>query len=142
MMQSGVAHAVTTNGESEAAAVLISQGRPTATSSTEGAGFEGAKAVDADVTTSRCAAANGNIPKVGFVRVNPQLTKDAAGTWRIGASSPAVDAATQTNHANWVTDDIDGRARTGAYDVGAHEVTTAPATRAPLTTAHVGPKAP
>jgi len=88
------------------------------------------------------AAVNGNIPKVGFVRVNPQLAKDAAGTWRIGASSPAVDAATQTNHANWVTDDIDGRARTGVYDVGAHEVTIAPATRAPLTTADVGPKAP
>ncbi|WP_336627863.1 MULTISPECIES: polysaccharide lyase 6 family protein [unclassified Microbacterium] len=88
------------------------------------------------------AAANGNIPKVGFTRVDPQLAQDAAGTWKITASSPAVNAATQTNHANWVSDDLDGRARTGVYDIGAQEVTTSPATRAPLTTANVGPSAP
>lgn len=88
------------------------------------------------------AAANGNIPKVGFTRVDPQLAQDAVGTWKIAASSPAVNAATQANHADWVTDDLDGRARTGVYDIGAQEVTSSPATRAPLTTANVGPSAP
>jgi len=88
------------------------------------------------------SAANGNIPTVGYVRVNPQLSQDAAGTWRIGSSSPAIDAATQTNHSTWVTDDIDGRARAGVYDAGAHESTSDPASRAPLTTADVGPAAP
>ncbi|KJL34785.1 polysaccharide lyase 6 family protein [Microbacterium azadirachtae] len=88
------------------------------------------------------SAANGNIPKVGFTRVDPLLAQDAAGTWKITTSSPAVNAATQTNHANWVTDDLDGRARTGVYDIGAQEVTGTPATRAPLTTTDVGPSAP
>lgn len=88
------------------------------------------------------AAANGNIPTVGYTKVNPQLSQDSAGTWRPGSTSPVVDAANQTNHANWVTDDIDGRARAGVFDVGAHEVTGGTATRAPLTVADVGPNAP
>ncbi|WP_207480647.1 chondroitinase-B domain-containing protein [Microbacterium sp. SD291] len=88
------------------------------------------------------AAANGNIPTVGYTRVNPQLAQDAAGVWKIGSSSPAVNTAFMTDHGTWVTDDIEGRQRAGVYDVGAHEVTTNAATRAPLTTAKVGPNAP
>jgi poly(beta-D-mannuronate) lyase len=88
------------------------------------------------------SAANGNIPTVGYTRVNPQLAQDATGVWKIGSSSPAVNAAFMTDHGTWVTDDIEGRQRAGVYDVGAHEVTTSPATRAPLTTAKVGPTAP
>ncbi|HCS59886.1 MAG TPA: hypothetical protein DIW46_00590 [Microbacterium sp.] len=87
------------------------------------------------------SASDGNIPKAGYSRSNPQLAQDAAGTWRPGSTSPAIDAANQTNHDDWVTDDIDGRARSGTFDVGSHEVTTAAATRAPLTTADVGPEA-
>jgi poly(beta-D-mannuronate) lyase len=88
------------------------------------------------------SAANGNIPTVGYTRVNPQLAQDAAGVWKIGSSSPAVNAAFMTDHGTWVTDDIEGRLRAGVYDVGAHEITTSPATRAPLTTSKVGPAAP
>ena len=88
------------------------------------------------------SAANGNIPTVGYTRVNPQLAQDATGVWKIGSSSPAVNAAFMTDHGTWVTDDIEGRQRAGVYDVGAHEVTTSPATRAPLTTVVVGPTAP
>ena len=88
------------------------------------------------------SAANGNIPTVGYTRVNPQLAQDATGVWKIGSSSPAVNAAFMTDHGTWVTDDIEGRQRAGVYDVGAHEVTSNPATRAPLTTAKVGPTAP
>ena len=88
------------------------------------------------------SAANGNIPTVGYTRVNPQLAQDATGVWKIGSSSPAVNAAFMTDHGTWVSDDIEGRQRAGVYDVGAHEVTSNPATRAPLTTAKVGPTAP
>ncbi|WP_407359221.1 discoidin domain-containing protein [Microbacterium sp. LTA6] len=88
------------------------------------------------------SAANGNIPTVGYTRVNPQLAQDSAGVWKIGSSSPAVNAAFMTNHGTWATDDIEGRQRSGTYDVGAHEVTSNAATRAPLTTSNVGPTAP
>ncbi|WP_180968897.1 chondroitinase-B domain-containing protein [Microbacterium aurantiacum] len=88
------------------------------------------------------SAANGNIPTVGYTRVNPQLAQDSAGVWKIGSSSPAVNAAFMTDHGTWVTDDIEGRQRSGTYDVGAHEVTSNAATRAPLTTPNVGPAAP
>ncbi|WP_217180909.1 chondroitinase-B domain-containing protein [Streptomyces sp. AC495_CC817] len=88
------------------------------------------------------SAANGNIPTVGYTRVNPQLAQDAAGVWKIGSSSPAVNAAFMTDHGTWVSDDIEGRLRAGVYDVGAHEATSTAATRAPLTTAKVGPSAP
>lgn len=88
------------------------------------------------------SAANGNIPTVGYTRVNPQLAQDATGVWKIGSSSPAVNAAFMTDHGTWVTDDIEGRQRAGVYDVGAHEMTSNAATRAPLTTAKVGPTAP
>jgi poly(beta-D-mannuronate) lyase len=88
------------------------------------------------------SAANGNIPTVGYTRVNPQLAQDATGVWKIGSSSPAVNAAFMTDHGTWVTDDIEGRLRAGVYDVGAHEITTSPATRTPLTTSKVGPAAP
>lgn len=87
------------------------------------------------------AAPDGDAPAAGVSRVNPLLSRDAADVWRIGASSPAVDAAVQ-DHRSWVRDDIDGRRRLGASDVGAHEVSALPPRRAPLTVADVGPLAP
>ena len=87
------------------------------------------------------AAADGDLPATGFTRVDPQLVTDAAGVPRIGAGSPAVNAATQ-DHSATVTDDIDGRRRIGVADVGAHEVSSAHACRAPLTAADAGPLAP
>lgn len=86
------------------------------------------------------AATDGDVPAAGMTRVDPRLEKDAADVWRIGRTSPAVNAAAQ-NHSAWVRDDIDGRRRIGAADVGAHEVSVIPARRAPLTTDEVGPHA-
>ncbi|MEV4776038.1 polysaccharide lyase 6 family protein [Microbacterium sp. LWH12-1.2] len=87
------------------------------------------------------AAADGDLPTTGFTRVDPQLERDSADVWRISASSPAIDAATQ-DHSGQVRDDIGGRKRIGAADVGCHESSSAIAKRAPLTPADVGPLAP
>ena len=87
------------------------------------------------------AAPDGDLPADGFTRVDPLLTRDAADVLRIGAGSPAIDAATQ-DHSGIVRDDIEGRRRTGAADVGAHEFGASRAQREPLTTADVGPLAP
>ncbi|GAT74186.1 polysaccharide lyase 6 family protein [Microbacterium hydrocarbonoxydans] len=87
------------------------------------------------------AASDGDLPTEGFTRVDPLLTRDAADVLRIGAGSPAIDAATQ-DHSAVVRDDIEGRRRTGIADVGAHEFGASRAQREPLTTADVGPLAP
>ncbi|MBO0979726.1 polysaccharide lyase 6 family protein [Microbacterium sp. SD291] len=87
------------------------------------------------------AAPDGDIPADGFTRVDPQLTRDGADVLRIGATSPAIDAATQ-DHAAYARDDIEGRRRAGIADVGAHEFGAGLARREPLTTADVGPFAP
>ncbi|WP_217180914.1 polysaccharide lyase 6 family protein [Streptomyces sp. AC495_CC817] len=86
-------------------------------------------------------APDGDLPATGFTRVDPLLERDAADVLRIGAGSPAVNAATQ-DHSAVVRDDIDGRRRTGAADVGAHELSSARARREPLTREDVGPHAP
>lgn len=86
------------------------------------------------------AAPDGDAPTTGFTRVDPLLVRDEADVLRIGAGSPAVDAATQ-DHSSIVRDDIDGLRRTGAADVGAHELSAAHAARAPLTREDVGPLA-
>ncbi|MBB5957242.1 hypothetical protein FHS29_003835 [Saccharothrix tamanrassetensis] len=74
------------------------------------------------------------------VRVVDPLLARAGQVHRIGAGSPAVDTGTGA-HA-FVTDDMDGQARTGGVDVGADERSSAPATRSPLNAADVGPDAP
>jgi len=84
------------------------------------------------------AAPDGDAPTTGFTRVDPLLALDDEGLPRIGAGSPAIDAATQ-DHTAWVSDDILGRHRTGAADVGAHEYSAAHARRTPLHAGDVGP---
>lgn len=86
------------------------------------------------------AAPDGDLPASGFTRVDPLLSRDAADVLRIGSGSPAVNAGTQ-DHSAFVRDDIDGRKRTGAADVGAHELGWGHAKREPLTPEDVGPLA-
>ncbi|WP_461009183.1 chondroitinase-B domain-containing protein [Streptomyces capparidis] len=70
--------------------------------------------------------------------VDPLLVRDGS-VYRIGAGSPAIDAGVSRS---FVTDDMDGQARTGAPDVGADERSSAAAVRGPLTATDVGPGAP
>jgi hypothetical protein len=72
--------------------------------------------------------------------VNPNLVQGPGGLNRLGASSPAIDAAAGTYPQ--VTDDMDVTPRTGTKDVGADEYATTGPTRRPLTPADVGPSAP
>ncbi|WP_234320141.1 chondroitinase-B domain-containing protein [Streptomyces sp. SBT349] len=77
-------------------------------------------------------------PSSAIMAIDPLLALDGL-VHRIGADSPAVDAGTGGHP--FVTDDMDGHARTGTADVGADEYTSAPATRGPLGAADVGPGA-
>jgi len=70
--------------------------------------------------------------------VDPLLTSDGT-VHRIGPGSPAVDTGSG-GHA-FVTDDMDGQARTGAVDAGADEQSSSTVTRTPLSAADVGPGA-
>ncbi|TDD61976.1 lyase precursor [Kribbella antibiotica] len=83
------------------------------------------------------AAGNGNIPAGGFSRQDPKLANFADGVKRLGAGSPAIDAASRTYSS--VSLDLDGQPRSGRADVGADEYTAVtPATRK-LYPADVGP---
>ncbi|MEV4318004.1 polysaccharide lyase 6 family protein [Actinocrispum sp. NPDC049592] len=79
------------------------------------------------------------IPSGGYKNVDPKLTKDANGLYRLTATSPAIDASTGTYP--YVTTDFDPQPRTNTPDTGADEYATA-ATRKPLTKSDVGPLAP
>lgn len=69
---------------------------------------------------------------------DPLLVEDGP-VYRITPDSPAVDAGTGGH--DFLTDDMDGQARTGTPDTGADEHSTAEVTRGPLTPADVGPDA-
>ncbi|MBB5801871.1 hypothetical protein F4560_001639 [Saccharothrix ecbatanensis] len=73
----------------------------------------------------------------GAIRVvDPLLAPDGA-VHRLGAAGPAIDTAAAGYP--FVTDDMDGQARTGVADVGADEQSSAAVTRGPLGSADVGP---
>ncbi|MCC8243070.1 chondroitinase-B domain-containing protein [Saccharothrix luteola] len=74
------------------------------------------------------------------VRVVDPLLVGEGSPYRIGAGSPAIDAG--TGRHPFITDDMDGQARTGVADVGADEWSTAPVTRGPLDAGDIGPTAP
>jgi poly(beta-D-mannuronate) lyase len=74
----------------------------------------------------------------GITVVDPQLQLDAAGLWRPGSASPALNAAVGTTSA-LVPLDIDGQPRIGIADVGADEFSTAQIVRRPLVASDVGP---
>jgi hypothetical protein len=86
------------------------------------------------------AAPNDDMPSSGARRVNPLLSRDSFGVFRLLSTSPAIN--TSVGSYPEVTIDLDGQARSGTKDVGADESSTAPVIRRPLTTANVGPNAP
>jgi poly(beta-D-mannuronate) lyase len=71
----------------------------------------------------------------GISEVDPQLVQGLDGLWRLSSTSPAIDGATISA---LFTDDMDGQARIGLFDIGADELTGAPIVRIPLTTDDVG----
>lgn len=71
--------------------------------------------------------------------INPLLTT-VSGLQKLSSSSPAIDSSSGTY--SYVTDDMDGHARSGTKDVGADEFSTAAIVRRPLTTADVGYNSP
>ncbi len=75
----------------------------------------------------------------GITQVDPQLSADANGIFRLtSSSSPAVDAAAG-NYSSVITDDMDGQPRIGLFDVGADELSSATISRIPLNSDDVGP---
>jgi len=68
--------------------------------------------------------------------VNPQLML-AGELWRLGETSPAIDAA--LGDYPYVTEDIDGQPRNGLYDTGADEFSTMTPICCPLVAENVGP---
>jgi hypothetical protein len=82
-------------------------------------------------------AAAGSLPASGYRVVDPQLTRDARGLWKLAEGSPAVNSAVG---AYGVSHDIEGQPRS-APDVGADELSTEPALHRPLTREDVGPNA-
>src|SRR5262249_48135539 len=86
------------------------------------------------------SAPNGDMPTSGARRVDPLLSRDSFGVFRLLSTSPAIN--TSVGSYPEVIIDLDGQARTGTKDVGADEFSTAPVSRRPLTTANVGPNAP
>ena len=83
--------------------------------------------------------ANGALPAGGVRRMDPQLSRDAAGIFRPLSSSPAIDAS--VGSYSEVSVDLDGQPRSGPRDVGADEASSAPTLNRPLTPADVGPGA-
>lgn len=71
----------------------------------------------------------------GIAEVDPQLVLGADGLWRPAPGSPAIDGAAASAY---LTDDMDGQARIGLYDIGADEFSVAQIVRKPLTTNDVG----
>jgi Chondroitinase B len=86
------------------------------------------------------SAPNDDMPSSGARRINPLLTRDPFGIFRLQSTSPAINGSVGSYPE--VTIDLDGQSRSGTKDVGADEFSTAPVIRRPLTTANVGPNAP
>ncbi len=74
----------------------------------------------------------------GITVVDPQLELDPDGLWRLSSTSPAIDAGVGS-YSGLFTDDMDGQARIGLFDVGADEFSMAQIVRKPLAAADVGP---
>jgi hypothetical protein len=74
-----------------------------------------------------------------FWVVDPLFTT-SNGLQKLSSSSPAIGYA-NTTYYPYVTDDMDGQARS-APDTGADELSASPIVLRPLTTADVGPNAP
>lgn len=105
-------------------------------SSTTAPLFEGSEGVGyAYANNIAHGAALGISSRPGILEVDPELVQDPDGIWRPSATSPAINGATSST---LFTDDMDGQARIGLFDIGADEVSTAQIVRKPLTTSDVG----
>jgi hypothetical protein len=76
----------------------------------------------------------------GVVMMDPQLTM-MGDVFKIGSGSPAIDLGDLSAYS-FITDDIDGKPRTGKPDVGADEVSSSPPRFGVLKESDVGPMAP
>ena len=74
----------------------------------------------------------------GITVVNPGLSQSPDGLYRLGATSPAIDAG-GSGYSGLIGDDMDGQPRIGMYDVGADEFSTSTIMRVPLSKNDVGP---
>ncbi len=74
----------------------------------------------------------------GISNVDPQIALEADGLWRPQAGSPAINGGVGS-YSGILTDDMDGQARIGTFDVGADEVSGATMTKGPLEIGDVGP---
>lgn len=74
----------------------------------------------------------------GIATVDPQLSIDSNGIYRPSSTSPAIDGGSSIA-TGLLSDDMDGQARIGIYDVGADEVSSATIVRMPLEAGDVGP---
>lgn len=81
-------------------------------------------------------AGDGDMPTSGYRTVDPQLFRDATGTFHLQAGSPAIGTATGSYPS--VVVDMDGQARTSPLDVGADEVSNATVIAQILTPSMVG----
>jgi poly(beta-D-mannuronate) lyase len=82
----------------------------------------------------------GSLPSGGYASLDPQLTKDAGGIYRLQAGSPAIGRG--AGSYPWVDVDMDGQTRGDKRDVGADQYSSGPVLARPLTQADVGPQAP
>lgn len=82
----------------------------------------------------------GALPAGGYASLDPQLTKDAGGIYRLQAGSPAIGRG--TGSYPWVDVDMDGQPRGDKLDVGADQFSSGPIVARPLTPSDVGPQAP
>src|SRR5262249_42890887 len=93
----------------------------------------------ADVTRSQNIV-NGSDPgKSGFLIEDPQFTT-VSGLQKLSSGSPAIGGA-DLSFYSFVTDDMDGQARSTPKDIGADEFSSGSIIRHALTTADVGTNA-
>ena len=75
----------------------------------------------------------------GITVVDPQLQLDSDGLWRLSSNSPADRLRVPAVIAVIISDDMDGQARIGLFDIGADEFSMAQIVRKPLAAGDVGP---
>ena len=69
---------------------------------------------------------------------NPDLQFQSDGVWRLSSTSGAINASVG-DYSGLISDDVDGHARVGIFDVGADEYSTLEVVRSPLSSNDVGP---
>ncbi len=83
----------------------------------------------------------GDMPSDGFTAIDPRLTKDDHGVFRLTPDSPVIGKG--VGNYPFVTTDLDGQPRpAGKLDVGADQFSNEPVLNRPLKEADVGPQAP